>query len=445
LNATPPDTPRSNVARTLVLLAGIFFLACGLLYNRWTIALAVGAVRRLLHRPWTHMPDTTIVLHMELVYFALGAVACGAGILIGARPRLDRFFRRPLVTSLLLAFLAFAVPAATLEVALRPYTPTAGKTTSLFVKDRVLGWRLRPSATEPWGGVMVAINARGLRGPELPYEKPAGTVRVLHLGDSVAFGFMVARWQDTFPFVADSLLAATTGRRVETINTSVGGYSPWQEYEVLRGEGIEYHPDVVVVDFVLNDVTEKFTLVRYGGLEESRQLRESYYSRLDVILARSALAYQVKNFAREWKARRVLGSNPRLGAIKREAFDVDAMIKYPDADYIQAAWSLTLENLQKIFDYCAERDIPVLLAVYPFRVQLDAPDEMSAPQRQIVAYARAHGIRTVDFLPILHRYLEETGRPPGDLFVDHDHLSVAGHRVVAPVLADSLAAVLAGR
>lgn len=440
-----PHTSRSNVARTLILLTGAFFLACALLYNPWTISLAVDGIRKALNRPWTRVPDTASVLRMELVYFALGAVALGAGLLIGARPRLDRFFRRPAAATLVLACLAFAVPAATLEVALRPYTPTTGKTTSLFVKDRALGWRLRPSATQPWGGVTVTVNARGLRGPELAYEKTPGTFRVLYLGDSVTFGYMVERWQDTFPFVTDSLLSATAGSRVETINTAVDGYSPWQEFEVLRGEGIRYDPDVVVVNFVLNDVTEKFTLVRYGGLEESRQLRESYYSRLDAILSGSALAYQVKNFAREWKAKRVLGSDPQLGAIRRQAFDVDALMRNPDADYIQGAWSITLGNMQKIFDFCGERGIPVLLAVYPFRVQLDSPDELSAPQRRLCAYARERGIRTVDFLPVLRAHLDATGRSPDSLFLDDDHLSVAGHRVIASALADSLAVVVGGR
>jgi hypothetical protein len=427
------------------MLAGLFFFGCAILYNPWTIQIAVHAARSLLHRPWTRLPNPADVHRMELVYAALGAVVWGWSLLLGSRESLDRFFRRSLVEKLVLAFVAFLIPFATLEVALRPYTTQLGKQTSLFVKDNTLGWKMRPSTKQPWGGVMVTTNAKGLRGPEVAYEKPAGVVRVLYLGDSVAFGYMVARWQNTFPFIADTLVARAAGVRVETIDAGVGGYSPWQEFRYLRDEGMRYDPDVVVVNFVLNDVTEKFTLVQYGGYEEPVQLRNSYYSWLDVILSHSALVYQVKNFAREWKARRVLGSDTQLGAIKKEIFDVETMMRHPNDEHVQGAWKMTLENLQEIFDLCRERGVSTLLVIHPFAVQLDDPAALDAPQRQLGAYAREHGIRTVDLLPILRRHLDENGRTALSLYLDHDHLSIEGHRVAAAAIADTLSAIVEER
>jgi hypothetical protein len=440
---TATDTARSNVTRTMLLAAGIYFLVCALLYNTWLIAAAVEFVRTTLNRPWTTMPDPTDVRRMEMVYLAIGAVLTGTGLLIGARTGLDRAFRRGWVATIVLSFLAFLVPVATLEVALRPLTPELGKVTSLFTRDAELEWKMRPNATQSWGGIQVTTNSLGFRGPEPASQPPPGTVRILHLGDSVAFGFMVKRWQDTFPFVVDSLLESD-GMNVETLNTGVGGYSPWQELVVLRRQVEGFSPDVAVLNFVLNDVTEKFTLVRYGGLEESRQLRDSYYSRLDVILGRSALAYQVRNLTREWKAKRVLGGDPHLGAIEREVFSVDMLIHHPEKNHIQAAWRITLTNVQSIFDYCQARGIPLLLVIHPFRMQFDAPGEMDLPQRKLTTYARAHGVHTVDLLPILNRHLDETDEFPAAIYVDHDHYSVEGHRVVAGVVADSLRTLLDG-
>jgi lysophospholipase L1-like esterase len=417
-------------------LAGGFFVLCALLYNEWLIEAAVLFMRKALNRPWTTIPDAGIVRRMEMAYAALAALLIGCGMLIGASQRLDRFFRRPLVASALLAFFAFFVPAATLEVALRPYAQRLSKDTSLFVKDDALGWRLRPSTTQPWGGISVTTNAKGLRGPEIPYEKTDAR-RILYLGDSVTFGYMVERWEDTFPYAIEARLEAS-GMDVETVNSGVGGWSCWQHLVFLEDEGLRYEPDLVVVGFVLNDVTEKFTLVRFGGAEESRQLRESYYSRLDVILTRSALAYQVRNFAREWKAKRVLGSDPKLGAIERQAFDVETLMRYPDRQHIKEAWKLTLENLQRIFDVCAERGIPALLVIHPFAIQLDSPDDLTAPQRHLSGYARANGMAFVDLLPVLRRHLADTGQSAGTLYLDHDHLSIEGHQIVAEILTPRL-------
>lgn len=65
---------------------------------------------------------------------------------------------------------------------------------------------------------------------------------------------------------------------VETINASVSGYSPWQQAIYLQNEGLRYAPDVVVVAFVLNDATEKFELLRFGGAWEGWQLSRSFSS-----------------------------------------------------------------------------------------------------------------------------------------------------------------------
>ncbi len=54
--------------------------------------------------------------------------------------------------------------------------------------DPVLGWRKRPGAHATYVRrdcrSEFQVNAKGLRGPERPYSKPPGTVRVLVLGDS---------------------------------------------------------------------------------------------------------------------------------------------------------------------------------------------------------------------------------------------------------------------
>jgi lysophospholipase L1-like esterase len=259
----------------------------------------------------------------------------------------------------------------------------------------------------------------------------------------VTFGYTIARWEDTYPFVVADSLANRISQPVETVNLAVEGYSQWQQQIVMTEEGERYRPDLVVIGFVLNDVTEMFHLARFGGSDEGYQLRHSYASLTERLLSKSALFYELQNVIREAKARRRLGEDLRLGAIRQEQLEVETLMHSPEAPAVRTAWDIALADLQRIVDQCGARDIPVLVVVFPFTVQLDDPVGLSAPQDVIVHYARARGIPVIDLLPLLVDYAAATGLRPDDLFVDHDHLSEAGHRVVAGLLADPIASLLA--
>jgi lysophospholipase L1-like esterase len=430
-----------GVARLIFIAAGAIFVLGAAVYNTWTVEIAARAVRGLLHRPFL-TPDAGRIHEAQLVFLAIGIGLLLAAWLVGRFARLGRFFHKPVVEKLVLALFAVGVPSVGLEVALRPFLPDHEKTMSLFIKDDRLGWKLRPGAVDQWGDVEVRVNERGFRGPVTPYQKAPGTARIVYLGDSVTFGYRVARWEDTYPFVLEGILESTDSLTIETVNLAVEGYSQWQEAIVLADEGDRYAPDLVVIGFVLNDVTEMFHLARFGGADEGFQLRHSYTSRWDRLLSKSALVYQIQNVVREAKAKRKLGDDLRLGAIRQQALEVETLMTNPDQANVKMAWDIALHDLQGIVDHCAARGVSVLVVVFPFTVQLSDPEGMSAPQRVIGSYTRARGIATIDLLPSLAEYSRATGTAPSELFVDHDHLSVEGHRVVATMLAEPIAAIL---
>jgi hypothetical protein len=162
-------------------------------------------------------------------------------------------------------------------------------------------------------------------------------------------------------------------------------------------------------------------------------------------LSKSALVYQIQNVVREMKAKRTLGEDLRLGAIRQQALDVETLMTKPDQANVKTAWDIALADLSGIVDHCAARGVPVLVVVFPFTVQLSDPAALSAPQRVIGAYAAARGIETIDLLPMLVEHVGLTGTAPSQIFVDHDHLSVEGHRVVATMIAERIAAILDAR
>lgn len=123
--------------------------------------------------------------------------------------------------------------------------------------DPALGWTKTPgeSIRRRTGefDVTLETNSRGLRESEsVGYAKPAGTKRVLLLGDSFTLGYTV-EGPDTISGLLGARLAAE-GREVEVLNGGTEGYSTDQEVLWLAREGARYAPDVVVLQMYENDI-----------------------------------------------------------------------------------------------------------------------------------------------------------------------------------------------
>jgi hypothetical protein len=99
------------------------------------------------------------------------------------------------------------------------------------------------------------INGQGMRDDrEFARAKPAGTRRIVSLGDSFTVGYEVDADQ-TFSAVLERELRAR-GRRVEVLNAGVSGFSNAEECLYLERELLAYEPDVVLVSFFFNDLVD---------------------------------------------------------------------------------------------------------------------------------------------------------------------------------------------
>ena len=397
--------------RALLLAAGLVLLAAALLYNELSLA-------PLSRAAFTPLPRSKIRA-VELGFGVAGALLLAASELVRRSPRAARWLagRAPLTPLLLLAGL---LPVLAVDFGLRPFVSPK---TSIFVEDRELGWRMQPGAAGEWGGSWVEINERGLRGPVVAEAKPRGVRRVLFLGDSVTFGYGITDTADVFPFQVGQALERALDAPVEIVNAGVGGYSPWQQLAYLRREGLAYEPDLIVIGFVLNDVTEKLALVRYGGSEQGWQLARTARGLADRWLSQSALATVV----REGAAVLRFGSDVRLGAQAVETADVRRLVSEPGS--FPAAWRLTLDSVGRIAELASQRDIPTLLVIFPYAFQLEVPSATASPQRRLVAFARTRGLASLDLLPLLAPVGAEVA------FLDPSHLSQAGHARTADAIA----------
>jgi GDSL-like lipase/acylhydrolase family protein len=124
------------------------------------------------------------------------------------------------------------------------------------------------------GSWRFVTNSRGFRNDrDFAYDKPAGTLRVLSLGDSHTQGYEV-RQNATFSSVLERYLTGH-GVRAEVLNAGVSGFSNAEELAFLENEGVRYHPDVVVLAFYANDFDDNFKAGLFG-LEGDRLVERKH-------------------------------------------------------------------------------------------------------------------------------------------------------------------------
>jgi hypothetical protein len=121
------------------------------------------------------------------------------------------------------------------------------------VANEKLGFVHAPSSRAFLMGVDVAINAQGLRDKEYSLARPPGTYRIMILGDSTTFGWGVTMEDTTAKILERELNAVGPVGRFEVINAGVGNYGTVQEVTYYTERGRAFHPDLVVLQYFIND------------------------------------------------------------------------------------------------------------------------------------------------------------------------------------------------
>lgn len=115
-------------------------------------------------------------------------------------------------------------------------------------------YELKPNLLANFQGKTVITNATGQRSAQYPVEKPANTIRIAGVGDSVMFGWGVDADENYLSRTERALNATgSSEKRYEVLNFSVPGYNTAIEAAVLEHRALQFSPDVVVVHFVNND------------------------------------------------------------------------------------------------------------------------------------------------------------------------------------------------
>ena len=133
-----------------------------------------------------------------------------------------------------------------------------------IVSDPELGYRLHPNERR--------FSARGSQA-EVAGLPPSGA-RLLILGDSVAYHG--ADFRDTLPGRLEEALNKDPGvDRVEVLNSSIVGYTNYQELHWLKKYGLEWQPEIVGVIFVMNDLFRFLHTVNAPGTDSHASRRDA--------------------------------------------------------------------------------------------------------------------------------------------------------------------------
>jgi hypothetical protein len=113
-------------------------------------------------------------------------------------------------------------------------------------------YELRPGLDGTFRGQALRTNSLGIRGArEYARKKPAGTFRVVGLGDSNLFGWGVGEGEPYLQILEKRL--DRDGSHFEALNFGVPGYNGVMEVATYEHRAAELDPDLVILHYIGND------------------------------------------------------------------------------------------------------------------------------------------------------------------------------------------------
>jgi hypothetical protein len=128
--------------------------------------------------------------------------------------------------------------------------------TVLYVADPEIGYYPEPNVDLVRYGGAVHTNSFGMRSPNVTEKKPAGTFRILMLGDSTLYGGSYIDQEDLYASrVRKALNAPGAGAPgpVEVLAMGCNGWGPFHEHAFVERSGT-FDADVVMIQLPIDDI-----------------------------------------------------------------------------------------------------------------------------------------------------------------------------------------------
>lgn len=384
--------------------------------------------------------------------------------------------RRGLVLARL-ALIGFALllPLLFLEVVFRvagPVLPGNYDTGAWLTRHPIYG-HYHPSNFRGWIKrdeyiQVMQTNAVGQRGRSIPTEKPAGTFRILVLGDSFVEAYQVAE-RERFLARLEDQLNQNSPIHFEVIDGGCGGWGTAQEYLYWQHEGRAYQPDLVLLAvFIGNDVGDNSLELQLGGRQELA-LKPYYVPQRDGSLQLvmpspppPTISERAAEIPREHSAtynffetgvlqKLELGdlwaSWRTLDALEKPKYQGNEVYKTRLNDRWESAWDVTDRLIGMLSHDVTAAGSRFGVVIVPTRAQVNdqawrgiaggdggrrAGLDRTFPNTQLKGIADRAGAPLLDLVPPL-RAADKAGSAP--LYYESDqHWTAAGHAVAAQAI-----------
>lgn len=311
------------------------------------------------------------------------------------------------------------------------------------------------------GGKPNAVNAQGLRGPEVAPVKKPSELRILGLGDSTTFGTGVA-WEEAWPNQSAMALAAGLSRDVVGINAGVPAAAVRDMAFAMEHAWGALQPDVVVLVVTGNMVSLAWIRREESGsvpahvkppaasraYQLKTALNQTYrYFLLPTLLAglSERITYRIGLQNHNVAAAAPFGA---LLAHGWRQMDLDPSIA-------ETAWGIFEEDLGTLRDRIRARHVPLYVGSLPARFMLDDDPDANEknvplhrltidPNQRVQEICARLGVAFIDLKQALREAQQSSGKPQYTAG-DYTHLNPDGHHVIADAIAKRVIQDLSGR
>lgn len=373
---------------------------------------------------------------------------------------------RRLLAGLCLAGVGVALALGVLELGVRLLHLVPDR---FWQPDATLGTALIPGASGWWTQeereftVPVEITRDGRRDLERPVAKPAGTFRILLLGDSFVEAMQVPLEQ-TFARQLEGTLNASGHSPVEVISMGVSGYGTASQYLYYGAAGRAFAPDIVLLSFYPgNDVRNNSpsleptlrpeyaadgTLLRVGGGAAARRRRGLLGSSAAFTYVRKMVVTRQPELAARLTRLGLLDGGALRPVPLVDGIPVDYWVYAADPPPAwRDAWERTERLLGALRDAVAADHARLMIMVVTAREQIYPADwqrvldaypamagvqwDLDGPERHVLEWCRAHDVPCIQ--------LSGAFRDAADgirLHYQYDgHWTPAGHGLAARTVA----------
>jgi hypothetical protein len=212
-------------------------------------------------------------------------------------------------------------------------------------------------------------------------------------------------------------------KNINAYNLGVQGYSTFQENIVLQNI-FSYNPDLVILEFCYNDITEPFYVNKeFGGLGfDYHNVFQIKNEVLSFIVNETGYGryFTKKIFYKE------------LTSLKKiELLQVDTLSIKPKYKQFAEGWKLFYKSIQLIKNKLLAHNIPFIVAIFPYRNQLFNVEFQNAE----IEVSKILKNEKVNFL-IIREELEKKKDEIklNSIFLDEDHYTKDGHKLISEIL-----------